>query len=450
MSVKNTFLDTESLDLQATPQGSRRTKSAGPGGNRGKQLSPEQAIVERLNGWDGEVFCNGYSADDRAKWLVDNCGLSLGKARLRVMYEFPSLFRYRQEPSSEQACGGNRDPEAHVAKAMQRSLHSSSLSTILEDWDAEEFCDGHCASDRAKWVVENCGLSVDDARLRIMHEFPLQFGHHKSTPSMEHLLGDVVPTTKKRTFSNSSLSTMCPEDRLADWDGEEFCEGHSADDRAKWVVENCGLSLHMARLLVMSEFPAVFGHHRYQSADDSDWERESVSTASGASVSSSSGSDFTYDRVPKVLNLAEELMKTAEALPTTMMLRNLPNRYKQQELIEELELLGFAGTFDFFYAPIDFGTMGNVGYAFINFISPDQAKRFQNEVDGYSFKKHQQKKRNKTAMVSVAHLQGLDANLRHYEKAAVTGRARSRRCGPVVMPRLLSSTAANLGLIPAF
>jgi len=78
--------------------------------------------------------------------------------------------------------------------------------------------------------------------------------------------------------------------------------------------------------------------------------------------------------VPKSLDFAQESKASTEP-PTTVMLRNIPNRYTQLELIEELESLGFVSCFDFLYAPTDFGTMGNVGYAFINFTTADWAAR---------------------------------------------------------------------------
>merc|ERR1711920_884858 len=278
----------------------------------------------------------------------------------------------------------------------------------------------------------------DQAQVRVMQEFPSRFGHQvQESQLFEEQVQDL-----KRSSSTSSLSTVCPEERLGHWDGEVFCSGHCAADRAKWVIENLGLSEDQAHLRVMREFPWSFGIQcQGGNFDDSDPESVHEKDHSLREASTSVGGrrmkEFTHCNVPRVLNLAEESAKANAEVPvTTMMLRNLPNRYTQQELIEELNSLAFAGSFNFFYAPIDFGSMGNVGYAFVNFVSPAWAVRFQQDMEGYAFTKHQQKKRRKIVTVSVAYLQGLQANLSHYECSAVTGRGRSKRCGPVVMPSI--------------
>ena len=49
---------------------------------------------------------------------------------------------------------------------------------------------------------------------------------------------------------------------------------------------------------------------------------------------------------------------------TTMMLRNIPNKYTQNSLLQEINDLGFVGSFDFFYLPMDVHNRSNVGYAF--------------------------------------------------------------------------------------
>lgn len=168
--------------------------------------------------------------------------------------------------------------------------------------------------------------------------------------------------------------------------------------------------------------------------DPDDWEYEEWHQGKWYSSSSSLVNDFQHCRVPRREKLAEKFSQApTDAPPTTMMIRNIPNRYSQRELIRELETLGFAGTFDFFYAPIDAGTLGNVGYAFVNFIDPAWAAKCNRMINGYPFRRHQQKHRKKVASVSVAHLQGLQANIQHYQNAAVNVRARNRRCGPVIM-----------------
>merc|ERR1719362_1494224 len=55
---------------------------------------------------------------------------------------------------------------------------------------------------------------------------------------------------------------------------------------------------------------------------------------------------------------------------TTVMLRNIPNKYTRDMLIKRLNM-SFEGQFDFLYLPIDFRNKCNVGYCFINFRSLD-------------------------------------------------------------------------------
>jgi len=154
--------------------------------------------------------------------------------------------------------------------------------------------------------------------------------------------------------------------------------------------------------------------------------------------------EYRHSHVPKNMNLAEEYRNNTgkkKEPPTTLMIRNLPNRYTQRELISELEDLGFAGTFDFLYIPLDKGTMSNVGYAFVNFVEPYHAQRCMASFQGYRFKQHRKEMAGKMAAISVAHIQGLEANKAHYEKAAVnTAKLKQRR--PLVMANISSSLSS--------
>lgn len=146
--------------------------------------------------------------------------------------------------------------------------------------------------------------------------------------------------------------------------------------------------------------------------------------------------------VPKRVNLVEGYAKSRRAgqAVTTVMLRNIPNRCSQRELIAELEAAGFQGCFDFLYIPLDLGTMCNVGYAFVNFTHSAHALRCMEELPRHPFKR--QRRAGKAVAVLPAHMQGLEANLRHYEKAAVnTSRLRQRR--PVVMDVFNAASSAS-------
>eukprot|EP00811_Abedinium_folium_P037105 NODE_9751_length_1401_cov_17.595761.p1 GENE.NODE_9751_length_1401_cov_17.595761~~NODE_9751_length_1401_cov_17.595761.p1 ORF type:complete len:352 (+),score=20.98 NODE_9751_length_1401_cov_17.595761:98-1057(+) len=162
--------------------------------------------------------------------------------------------------------------------------------------------------------------------------------------------------------------------------------------------------------------------------------------AGGGSGYPSRSRVYRHGFVPKNTNLLERYESAdqhgAPVAFTTLMIRNIPNRYTQRDLVTELDSLGFAGAFDFVYLPVDTGTMANVGYAFVNFVNADRAQCCSEALNNYRFCRYQ-KTPGKVARVSVAHIQGLEANLAHYEKAAVnTARVRKRR--PVLMANLQS------------
>lgn len=100
----------------------------------------------------------------------------------------------------------------------------------------------------------------------------------------------------------------------------------------------------------------------------------------------------------------------------TVMMRNLPNKYTQHMLLEELNRSGFLGTFDFLYLPIDPETNANRGYAFINFIDPESAWMLRMTYEGRKMSRFNSEK---VVSVSPAALQGFEANYAHYSTARV-------------------------------
>jgi hypothetical protein len=61
---------------------------------------------------------------------------------------------------------------------------------------------------------------------------------------------------------------------------------------------------------------------------------------------------------------------------TTVMVRNIPNNYTGEMLLELIDSEGFASSYDFLYLPMDFGRQANLGYAFVNLVNPEVTKPF--------------------------------------------------------------------------
>ena len=70
---------------------------------------------------------------------------------------------------------------------------------------------------------------------------------------------------------------------------------------------------------------------------------------------------------------------------TTIMIRNIPNKYTQAMLLQEIDA-SYRGSYDFFYLPIDFKNKCNVGYAFINFMDYRRIVPFFREFNGQRWK----------------------------------------------------------------
>ena len=99
---------------------------------------------------------------------------------------------------------------------------------------------------------------------------------------------------------------------------------------------------------------------------------------------------------------------------TTVMMRNIPNRYTQEDLLEELNGKGFHAAFDYFHLVMDMRTKRNKGYAFLNLRSPVLARQIHAEFNGYHLQRYQSRK---VLDVALAEVQGLHANAITYLNA---------------------------------
>jgi hypothetical protein len=111
-------------------------------------------------------------------------------------------------------------------------------------------------------------------------------------------------------------------------------------------------------------------------------------------------------------NLAERY-RCKDVPVTTMMIRNIPCRFRQAELMSIIDGMGFEKTYDFFYLPMDSRKNANLGYAFVNFENAEVAEQCRASLDKYTFKTTNS---SKACMVKAADIQGI-FNLKHYRKS---------------------------------
>jgi len=105
---------------------------------------------------------------------------------------------------------------------------------------------------------------------------------------------------------------------------------------------------------------------------------------------------------------------------TTAMLRNIPNKYTQEALLERLRSGGYGRSLDFVYVPIDFKNRCNFGYAFLNFRTEEACACFAEEFHGAESRtKLPGFQSRKVCEVSPARHQGLEENVRRLRDSAV-------------------------------
>jgi len=118
---------------------------------------------------------------------------------------------------------------------------------------------------------------------------------------------------------------------------------------------------------------------------------------------------------------------------TTVMLRNIPNKYTREMLIKQLSI-DFKGRFDFMYLPIDFKNKCNVGYGFINFRTAETCEKFVQQFNGVEVRKCLPGLNSKKiAEVTPARVQGLPENVRRLRNSPVMNQLRDH---PNWMPLL--------------
>ena len=145
---------------------------------------------------------------------------------------------------------------------------------------------------------------------------------------------------------------------------------------------------------------------------------------------------MSEDRFKYALNIAK--VRIGEDLRTTLMIRNIPNKYTQR-MVLALACERHLGMFDFFYLPIDFKNRCNVGYAFINFASPEFIIPFYEEFNNKKWDKFNSEK---VCEITYARIQGKAALVQHFQSSSVM--SEDKKYHPIIINAPADFTALTM------
>jgi hypothetical protein len=144
---------------------------------------------------------------------------------------------------------------------------------------------------------------------------------------------------------------------------------------------------------------------------------DSSVSSGNTNISKRSPSRTKDDNDNQHLALDIELVKNGGDTRTSLMVRNIPNKYTQSMLVSEFQDSGHGpGKIDFFYLPIDFRNKCNRGYAFINFVDYADILSFYDTYNGKQWKVF---KSEKICRITYARIQGQESMMKRFQNSAL-------------------------------
>jgi len=123
---------------------------------------------------------------------------------------------------------------------------------------------------------------------------------------------------------------------------------------------------------------------KLQSLQQSERDSRCDSTSSSGSCSKRSASRGSTFEGSDSEVVTDADGNSADEVTVSVMMRNIPNSYDRGRLLSLLDNKGFSGCYDLVYLPLDFATHSSLGYAFINFVTEGDAKRFRESFHGFN------------------------------------------------------------------
>jgi len=126
-------------------------------------------------------------------------------------------------------------------------------------------------------------------------------------------------------------------------------------------------------------------------------------------------SSFQRPKKKSYFSLNLQNIEDGKDKKTTVMVRNIPNKYTQKMLLAEIDE-ELKGKYDFFYLPIDFKNKCNVGYAFMNLTDPLWILTLYKCFNGRRWSHFNS---GKICEITYARIQGKEALMAHFKHSSL-------------------------------
>jgi hypothetical protein len=155
----------------------------------------------------------------------------------------------------------------------------------------------------------------------------------------------------------------------------------------------------------------------------SSFNSDASTTTAGSSARSCSGDDAD----------AERKNPSENGPRTTIMMRNIPNNYTREMLLDLIKKSDLMTSIDLIYLPIDFQTEVGLGYAFINLVAEDRVDAFRKSFQGFS--EWEVASQKVCEVVWSNPLQGLQTHIDRYRNSPVMHESVPDTYRPVLFSR---------------
>ncbi|KAI3766091.1 hypothetical protein L2E82_16141 [Cichorium intybus] len=359
--------------------------------------------------------------------------------------ENSKLYHHKQNPSIDKGLNSDHNNSDYSISYEHPTFHPQSLPISHEGF----FYNNLITYESLKLTSVGFSTETNGKHLHMLNPYgpPIEHmfsGHHHawsfSNPFQNHHLNSVI-WSQSLPYDNTICAHSFPNEILPPvfMGPPQSC---NKDLQIGYLEESFKPDLILNPVQVVgfqskATSPHIKSHKSPESRDIESTLPFSVSRQRGRTRRTSHGRHETVSSQTddKKYELDIERVLSGEDCRTTLMIKNIPNKYTSAMLLAAINEHN-QGTYDFIYLPLDFKNKCNMGYAFINMIDPHQIPQFHKSFSGKKWEKFHS---GKVACLAYGRIQGKAALIAHFQESSLMNE--DKCCHPI----LFTTNGPNAG-----